>query len=359
MSSGTQDPIRITLFASTQGAYGGVEAHVLSLAKQLHGEPEYAIKVVFKCVKGHTIQKQLVDQCKRTEVPHTFIQRSSIDVLKILFKTDIVHVNNVPPDIVIPAKILKKPVIATIHHQGKTNNKLRHLLWKFSASLANIRCYDTNFVRKIWEETLTKSNSYTRPACSELPESEIHFEKRSGFFFVGRWIENKGIDTLIQAYDQAGLNPKIWPLYLAGDGPLRPWAETFIQEHQIKGVHILGFITEEQKWERIRNAKWMVTPPDTLEDQGLTPIEARSQAVPSIITRDGGLPEAAGTSALMCEPNDIDALAETLKTASTMTEEEYKARALKGYESLKDYLTPLDFYKKLYSTVLHKGSTIP
>ena len=28
-------------------------------------------------------------------------------------------------------------------------------------------------------------------------------------------------------------------------------------------------------------------------------------------------------------------------------------------ESLKDYLTPLDFYKKLYSTVLHKGSTIP
>ncbi len=71
----------------------------------------------------------------------------------------------------------------------------------------------------------------------------------------------------------------------------------------------------------------MVVPPNTKEDFGLTAVEARNLGVPCIITRDGGLPEAGGRQALICEPNDPRALAELLQQAAAMSETEYAERA--------------------------------
>jgi glycosyltransferase involved in cell wall biosynthesis len=107
-------------------------------------------------------------------------------------------------------------------------------------------------------------------------------------------------------------------------------------------------VDEEQKAEVIRNSRWLVAPPHTREDLGLTPIEARSVGVPSIITRDGGLPEAAGSQALVCEPHDVAGLARLLQQAATMDETEYERRAEICRHELETFLRPMSFYTEQF-----------
>ena len=145
---------------------------------------------------------------------------------------------------------------------------------------------------------------------------------------------------------------------MAGTGPLIDEAKTFIKENGLTTVHLLGYLSEEEKYNEIRKSKWLVTPPHTAEDLGLTPIEARSQGTPSIITKDGGLPESAGPSAIACTPGSIRSLTQALEFATHLSENEYAQRSQQAFESLSDYLYPLSFYKKLYSTLIDKGDSV-
>ena len=87
---------------------------------------------------------------------------------------------------------------------------------------------------------------------------------------------------------------------------------------------------------------------------GLTPLEARSVGVPVIATRDGGLPEAAGPTALLCEPGSVADLKRCLLAAASMPEEEYAERGRRGFDALKEYLTPLGFYSQAYWRLVKK-----
>ena len=175
--------------------------------------------------------------------------------------------------------------------------------------------------------------------------------ERRGFVFIGRWIANKGIDTLLDAYALAQLDPQKWPLVLMGEGPLRSIIEYAIQKRAISGIEVFGFVDETTKAERIKNARWIVVPPNTKEDFGLTAVEARNLGVPCIITRDGGLPEAGGRQALICEPNDPHALANLLQQAAAMSEVEYADRATRTREELATELEPMEFYARAYRRI--------
>jgi glycosyltransferase involved in cell wall biosynthesis len=189
-------------------------------------------------------------------------------------------------------------------------------------------------------------------AVSELPEGEIPFLERSGFCFVSRWIENKGLEELIEAYVAARIDREAWPLTLMGDGPLRPRIEALLARLKPIGVRILGFVDAETKARIIRGSRWLVAPHRTREDLGLAPIEARSVGVPSIVTRDGGLPEAAGDAALLCEPGDIPGLTALLERAAGMPEVEYARRARLARKTLTDLIKPLSHYAQLYREAL-------
>ena len=186
------------------------------------------------------------------------------------------------------------------------------------------------------------------PVVSDLPEGVVPSHARSGFFFISRWIPNKGLRLLIEAYKAADLNKRKWPLKLAGDGPLREEVLNKINNEKIEGIEVLGFISEERRKELTKQTKWMVTPPNTNEDLGLTPLEARSVGIPCIVTNDGGLRETGGRDALRCEPGDRSGLTSLLEAAASMPELEYKERSLRTKEELSDYLQPLTRYAEEY-----------
>src|SRR5205814_3804862 len=137
----------------------------------------------------------------------------------------------------------------------------------------------------------------------------------------------KGIETLVNAYAQADLDRGAWPLVLLGDGPLRAKIEALVKTHHLSSIQMPGFVDELTKTSYMKNARWIVVPPHTNEDLGLTALESRNLGVPCIITRDGGLPEAGGTQARLCKPRDSEALARLLEQAAGIGAQEYWARA--------------------------------
>ena len=90
------------------------------------------------------------------------------------------------------------------------------------------------------------------------------------FLFVGRFVQNKGIDTLAEAYAMYRANsPNPWPLICCGEGPLRPLLENN------PGVQLEGFLQPDQLLSRFRSAGCLVLP-SNLEPWAVVVHEAAS-----------------------------------------------------------------------------------
>ena len=341
---------KVLIVSPCQGAYGGIEAFVFAVAAAVRREPDFEVRLRFKRVKGFALQPSLKTILKGEEAD--FVYRADRELADEIRWADIVHLQNASPDVVAFTKFFRKPLVLTIHNYMPEGFNTHRLLWKISAKLADARWYNSRFVWETWEGAEKRLGSRKVATTSRLPEGFTPPEQRRGFAFIGRWIANKGVETLLDAYALAGLDPKKWPLVLMGEGPLRPMIEYAAQKRGISGVEVLGFVDEATKTARMQNARWMVVPPNTREDFGLTAVEARNLSVPCIITRDGGLPEAGGAQALICEPANPEGLAQLLRQAAAMSESEYAERAHRTKEELATELEPIEFYARAYRQLL-------
>jgi glycosyltransferase involved in cell wall biosynthesis len=77
------------------------------------------------------------------------------------------------------------------------------------------------------------------------------------FLYVGRFVQEKGIDTLVQAYEMYRANtPKPWPLICCGAGPLRSLLDGK------PGIQVEGFLQPEQLRLQFGRAGCFVLPSD-------------------------------------------------------------------------------------------------
>ncbi len=338
--------IKVLIVSPCQGGYGGIEAFVLAIAEAARRDPEIEVQICLKRTKGAKVQPELKKMLGSEDV--LFCDRADLDLVNAVRGADVVHLQNASPDVVFLARLFRKPLALTIHNYMPRKMNAHRILWRLGAKCATERWYNSQFVWNTWEPREKSARSRKVPTVSKLPEGWRPPAERRGFAFIGRWIANKGIDTLVDAYEIAQLDRAQWPLVLMGNGPLRKLIEYAIQKRGVRGIEVLGFIDEATKTERMQNARWMVVPPNTREDFGLTAVEARHLGVPCIITRDGGLPEAGGKQALICEPNDPAALARLLEQAAAMSESEYAERAARTRAELMDELEPIEFYAQSY-----------
>jgi len=118
-------------------------------------------------------------------------------------------------------------------------------------------------------------------------------------------------------------------------------------------VEAPGFLSESEKADYIRRSRFAVIPPNTSEDFGLVAIEARHLGLPCLITRDGGVPEAAGEYCLSCAPGDIEGLKLLLLKAASMSLDEYETLASSAKASLESDLVKPVFYETIYRRLLN------
>lgn len=344
--------VKVALISPSMGGYGGLEAFVLALASGLAADDRLDLRVAFKKARGFALQRDLQIAIARLPVRVGFLERASVALFKMLAQAEVVHVQNPCPDVVFPARLLgKRLLVNVINHIGK-GRSLHERLWRLGLRLAHRRFYISEFVRRTWEgDEIRRGSEVVHPIC-ELADGTLPPSERRGFAFVSRWIPNKGIETLVQAYHRAQLDPVRWPLVLMGDGPLKQKIEREVAK--VAGVQIVGFVGQEAKADALRRSRFVVIPPDTREDFGLVAIEARHLGVPCIVTRDGGLPEAAGDEALVCEPGDVEGLAGLLRRAASMEEGEYAGRSGRTQASLQGALVRPEFYAETYLSMARR-----
>ncbi len=346
--------MRLLIASPSQGHYGGIEAFVIALAAAVEKWPEFDLQVCFKLVGKFPLQNDLKTAAASLKCPVHYMSSGDFKLLGLTRWADIVHGQNTSPDIVFPAVLLHKRLVLTIHNWRRRTMDARSVLWGIGAKLAHRRWYNSRFVWNTWEPRRKSKDSDCVPTVCRFPEAWCPPAQRKGFLFIGRWIENKGLEELVTAYSRARLDPVQWPLVLIGDGPLKAKVQSLIQELNVQGVETPGFIDDKNKAARLASARWLVAPARTREDLGLTPIEARSVGVPVIVTMDGGLPEAGGADALVVEPGNIEELTGALTRAATMAEKEYCERAERGRTTLKDFLRPMEFYRQSYNSLCQK-----
>lgn len=341
---------KVLVIGSCQGKYGGIEAFMLSIADSVAAWPEFEVRVCFKLTKGAEVSDNLRAQREHYASPISFVRRGSVALLREIGWADVLHVQNVPPDVVGVGKLLGKRMYCTIHNWRRRGRSLHSLLWSISSRLVDRRWYNSRFVMSTWERGAPRVGSEAFPTESTLPTGYVEPAKRKGFLFIGRWIENKGIEELVCAYGGLDVDRSAWPLTIVGTGPIRGAVERLIADQGLEGeVRLPGFVRAAEKDEYLRRTKWLCAPANTREDLGLTPVEARNVGVPSIVTRDGGLPEAGGSAALVAEPGDVASLRGCLEEAVAMGAEEYARRAGLAKESLRTFLKPREFYREAFA----------
>jgi glycosyltransferase involved in cell wall biosynthesis len=106
--------------------------------------------------------------------------------------------------------------------------------------------------------------------------------RRRAFLYVGRLVENKAVDTLLLAYRKYRLGSAVpWPLYIAGEGPLRARLE------REPGVCYQGFLQPNKLPDLFSKASCFVLP-SRFEPWGVVIHEATAAGLPVICTPECG-----------------------------------------------------------------------
>lgn len=123
---------------------------------------------------------------------------------------------------------------------------------------------------------IVKPNFTDSPGSPTLPD-----DQRKGVLFAGRLSEEKGVRVLLNAWKKISE-----PLYLAGEGPLKP-----LCQQAGNNIIYLGFQSKEAFYKTLSTVKLLIVPSLWHETFCLVAIEAFSLGIPVIASRVGSFPE--------------------------------------------------------------------
>lgn len=132
--------------------------------------------------------------------------------------------------------------------------------------------------------------------------------------FVGRLSEEKGLQTLLTAWEL--LNGRI-ALEIVGDGPLRPMLQNEARCRMAGGIHFRGWMPRDRMLAAIKRARFLVFPSECYEGFPVAIAEAFACGVPVIASRLGAMEEIVGDghTGLHFTPGDADDLAAKVEWA--------------------------------------------
>lgn len=183
-----------------------------------------------------------------------------------------------------------------------------------------------------------------------LPEETSYannFSHTNYFLYFGRLSEEKGVLTLIKAYEKGKFEN---PLYIVGTGPLQEEFQEYVNTHNLQDkVIFTGFMQGEALKKYVRECKCVILPSEWYENGPYSIMEAMSQGKPVIVSNYGGLPEIVNhkETGFICKPKNINSLCNSMKDLNLLSEEEYNTMCEKALKKCKEEFDPEKYYEKL------------
>lgn len=144
-------------------------------------------------------------------------------------------------------------------------------------------------------------------------------EGRGGYvLYVGRLSPEKGIDTMLAAWERLGAKV---PLRIVGDGPLAPRVAEAAR--RVPGVEWLGRMPVREVYDLMGAATTLIFPSEWYETFGRVAIEAYAKGTPVIASQLGAVAEVVddGRTGLYFRPGDPEDLAAKMEWALTHPKE--------------------------------------
>lgn len=137
----------------------------------------------------------------------------------------------------------------------------------------------SEFSEKILKETLNKNTKIYRvynPIDFDENAKKVDYRKNKYYLYVGRVSKEKGVDLFCEALTELNL-----PAIVVGDGSELPKLKT-----QYPNIKFVGWKSNEEVKEYMKNAKYLIMPSRWYECAPLTNIEALSVGIPSLVSNN-------------------------------------------------------------------------
>lgn len=144
------------------------------------------------------------------------------------------------------------------------------------------------------------------------PDSGVGEGKGDYALFVGRISVEKGLDTLLEAWQQ--IHPYL-ALKIVGDGPLAGWVQS--QVSQIPRVEYLGRKPLPEVYRLMGNAVMQIFPSQWYETFGRVAVEAYAKGTPVMAANHGAIAELVkpGKTGWLFQPGNADDVAHQIRQA--------------------------------------------
>lgn len=174
-----------------------------------------------------------------------------------------------------------------------------------------------------------------RHSWDALPEAPFT-ENAGSFLFLGRLVDVKGVEVLLDAWDRLKerLGQRTPVLEIGGEGPLEP----MVRERTVSNgcIRFLGQISGDEKAAALARCRALIVPSVWWEPLGLVVYEAYDYARPVLAARSGGLSETVvpEVTGLLHEPGDVGALVRDVEILNSMNAERRSAMGSAGRDWL-------------------------
>jgi len=378
----------------------GGEDTVVSLEKALLRLNGNVVKL-FK-VNNHQILDKLTQIKTALKIKYSRKHKRLIENEIKNFSPDIIHAHNLFPlltpsiyDACIESKI---PIVQTLHNyrlicpnallsrnghtcelcvSGSFYNAVFYRCYRDSifGSLAVVRMLSHHHKKKTWLNKVDCFIALTNFAKNKFIEGGLPQEKirvkpnffidnkspllqegsRKGVLFLGRLSHEKGIKTLLQAWEALDI-----PLKIAGDGPLIE----MITADNSSNITILGKISPSRVIEEMTKIRFIVMPSECYEGFPMVLVEAFAHGIPVVASNLGGMPEIIENNftGLLFEAGNPKDLAKKVLWMHTHPEEcirmgeNAKNVYKQKYTPEKNYEILMDIYQKTIETYEIKNS---
>jgi len=199
-------------------------------------------------------------------------------------------------------------------------------------------------------------------SCDQRPIAEAYLQRVAegrplphSFLYVGRFAPEKGLGTLVKAYENYRKNaPTPWPLVCCGAGPMQSLLEGR------EGISVGGFVQPNRMPATLASAGCFVLPSD-FEPWALVVHEAVSAGLPVIAS------ERVGAAVHLVQPNyngfifgsgDAESLASLMLRVSAMSDSRLEAMSQASYKMSQQFSPSgwVDILFESYKALFNKTS---